>query len=51
MGLFEQRLDGSEVDVEDYEAVSVDDDDYWKTNSEYDDAVDNFVDTMDGTDE
>lgn len=50
MNLFEQRLDGSTVDVDDYETVSVDDDEYWKTNEDYSDAVDALEAAMDGTD-
>ena len=50
MGLFEQRLNGSNVDVDAYETVSVDDDDYWKTNGDYSDAVDALEAAMDGTD-
>lgn len=50
MNLFEQRLDGSTVDVDDYEAVSVDNDEYWKTNEDYSDAVDALEAAMDGTD-
>lgn len=47
--LFEDRLDGDAVDVSEYEAVSEEDDAYYKLNTEYSDAVADLEEQMDGT--
>lgn len=44
--LFNSRLNGEAVDVEDYEAVSENDDAYYKLNNEYNEALDTFEERM-----
>jgi len=51
LGYFEQRLDGETIDPSSMEDISQGDDEYFKTNDIYNKSLEEFNDTLDGTDE